>query len=216
MVRSSTCTKVKDDVPCAEEEAEGIKGTREQRRRNEFAIMQQRDDDSRRMSYKEAVELVHGDEVMMHAGGQMYVQGAVLGAESEGAGAEAAVPECRRCQCAGDCDEEPRPRSDICEKCATFEDCCELNLSDEPDSKSHTESSPQLGDREGMCEDHSGCGSHGCRVELEEGEVVCDLCGELDAFGRCDCDCDQCTEGNNWVTDVLEAFSMAEQREVTP
>ena len=35
-------------------------------------------------------------------------------------------------------------------------------------------------------------------------------------FGRCDCDCDQCTEGNNWVTDVLEAFSMVEQREMTP
>ena len=47
-------------------------------------------------------------------------------------------------------------------------------------------SSPQLGDREGICE--NGHGSHGCRVELEGSEVVRDLCEELDAFGRCDCD----------------------------
>ena len=121
----------------------------------------------------------------------MHVQGAgaeVEEAEAGGAGAEAEAPEYRS----------------------------DLDSQDERDSESHTESSPQLGDREGMCEHHSGYGSHGCRVELEGSEVVCDLCEELDAFGRCDCDCDQCTERNNWVTDVLEAFSMVEQREMTP
>ena len=177
--------------------------------------MKQRGGSSGRMSYREAVELMQDQGgVLMHAGGQMHVQDA--GAEAEGAGAEAEAPEYRRCRCAGVCDEEAMPGEDVCERCYTIEGCCDLEFPDEPDSESHTESSPQLGDREGKCEHHSGHGSHGCRAELEGSEVVCDLCGELDAFGRCDCDCDQCIEGNNWVTNVMEAFSMVEQREMTP
>ena len=92
------------------------------------------------------------------------------------------------------------PDEDLCARCYTIEGCCDLDFPDEPDIESHTGSSPQLGDRGGMCEHHSGVSghdSHGCRVELEDSEVVSDLYEELDAFGGCDCDCDQCTEGNN-------------------
>ena len=167
MVRGNTCTKAEDGVPCAEEE--GLeKASREHRRANEFAILQQRDGTSGRMSYREAMALMQeSDEVMVHAGGQMHVQGA--GGEAEGAGAEADGPGYRRCWCAGDFDEEARPGDDLCEKCATYttEDCCELDFPDEPESQSHTESSPQLGDREGLCECHEGHGSHGCSAELQ-------------------------------------------------
>ena len=163
------------------------KASKEQRRANEFAIVQQRGGSSGRMSYREAVELMHGQGgVMVHAGGQMHVQGA--GAEADGAGAGQMEqelgrgPEYRRCRCAGGCDDEAMPGEDVCARCYTIEGCCELDFPDEPDSESHTESSPQLGDREGMCEHHSGHGSHGCRVELEGSEAVCDLCEELDAF----------------------------------
>ena len=163
------------------------------------------------MSYREAVELMHGQhDVLVQAGGQMHVQGA--GAEADGAGAGAEEPGYKRCRCAGGCDDEAMPGEDVCARCYTIEGCCELDFPDEPDNESHTESSPQFGNREGMCEH----GSHGCRVELEGSETVCDLCEELDAFGRCDCDCNQCTEGKNWVSDVLKAFSMVEQREMTP
>ena len=98
MVRSSTCTETEDDVPCPAE-AKSEKASREQRRANEFAIMQQRDGTIGRMSYKEAVELMHGQhEVLMQAGGQMHVHGA--GVEADGAEAEAEAPGYRRCRCA--------------------------------------------------------------------------------------------------------------------
>jgi hypothetical protein len=137
------------------------KASKEQRRVNEFAIMQQRGGDSGRMSYREAMGLMHDQGGMMvHDGGQMQVQGA--GAEADGAGAEAEAPEYRRCRCAGGCDDEAMPGEDVCARCYTIEGCCDLDSPDERDSESHTESSPQLGDREGMCEHHSGHGSHGC------------------------------------------------------
>ena len=70
-------------------------------------------------------------------------------------------PGYRRCRCAGGCDDEAMPGGDVCARCYTIEGCCELNFPDEPDSESHTESSPQLGDREDMYEYHSWYGGHG-------------------------------------------------------
>ena len=66
-------------------------------------------------------------------------------------------------------------------------------LSDSDDQ--HSESSPQLGDREGYCSHHEGRGSHGCRCEPEEGEEECSDCLRRDVFGVCECDCDQHLRG---------------------
>ena len=54
--------------------------------------MQQRGGDSERMSYREAVELLHDQGgIMMQDEGQVHVQRAE--AEADGAGAEAEAPE---------------------------------------------------------------------------------------------------------------------------
>ena len=88
----------------------------------------------------------------------------------------------------------------------------------EDDSGSdHTDGSPQLGERQGLCEHHTRCGSHGCRSEVGEGEeVMCAECSEQDEYGRCACDCDQCDESNAMITDGLEAFNLAHGRTATP
>jgi hypothetical protein len=84
-------------------------------------------------------------------------------------------------------------------------------------SEDHTDGSPQLGERQGMCEHHTGGGSHGCRSELGDGEeIVCADCSEQDEYGRCGCECDQCDESNKKITAGLEAFKLAYGRTAGP
>ncbi len=66
---------------------------------------------------------------------------------------------------------------------------------DSPVSSAHTSTSPRMGSRRRMCKCCTGHGSHGCRVELEEGdEEYCSDCAIRGGGGLrdCQCDCDQC------------------------
>ena len=81
----------------------------------------------------------------------------------------------------------------------------------------HTDGSPPLGERQGLCEHHTGHGSHSCRSELADGEeMLCDGCFEQDEYGRCVCGCDQCEESNTTITAGLEAFILAHKRDAPP
>jgi hypothetical protein len=84
----------------------------------------------------------------------------------------------------------------------------ELPTSPSNSTMDHTSTSPRMGSRLDNCDCYTGHGSHGCRVELQDGDVdgLCMDCNVwVDGKRVCECSCDQCEEGRELDAMVEEA-----------
>jgi len=168
--------------------------SRKKREQNKYSITKARE--APVMQLRQWGQLEMGGQEHAHGGGIQPTQ--QFAAATQGGGAEAAQHHQQHQSVEGGAAE----MEGLQQEAALEGNNSTASPSQSMSSSTHSDGSPRLGNRAGLCkccEKAGTCSSRGCRTELSADEIVagrerCDWCEGHDD-GSCDCECDQCAEG---------------------